>query len=89
MSESRPPLSQILEELHEALDASGDLADDAREELRSAAADIQETLDRAGDDASGSLRRRLNAALESFEESHPRLTEVVGRMADALSDMGI
>ena len=28
-------------------------------------------------------------ALENFEESHPRLTGIVGRIADALSDMGI
>ena len=38
---------------------------------------------------SGSLRDRLTDTLERFEKSHPKITETIGRLADALSDMGI
>jgi len=32
---------------------------------------------------------RLSEAMEQFEESHPSLTEAVGRLAAALSNLGI
>jgi len=91
MPDPRTSLNEILDELHEALEASDDLGEEVREQLRSAAREIQQTI---GDDGSGagapqSLGDRLNDALESFEGKHPKLTGIVGRIADALSDMGI
>ena len=80
----------ILAELHTALEESVDLGAEARAELREAAEEIQAALDRPGSDPlPGSIGDRLSAALESFEGSHPRLTGFVGRVADALSDLGI
>lgn len=35
------------------------------------------------------LGERLRAALERFEAEHPRGTFLVGRIADALSEMGL
>jgi hypothetical protein len=32
---------------------------------------------------------RLRLATKRFEETHPKLTAVVGRVADALSNLGI
>jgi predicted transcriptional regulator len=91
MADSSSSLPEILAELHEALEASGEeLADDVRAELRETAEEIRKALDpEETTEFSVSLRDRLSRSLESFEESHPRLTQVVGRVADALSDMGI
>ena len=91
MTDPRTSLNEILNELREALEASDDLGDEAREQLRSTAREIQQAI---GDDASNvdapqSLGDRLNEALESFEGKHPKITGIVGRIADALSDMGI
>ena len=91
MADPRSSLPEILTELHEALEASGDeLADEVRAELRETAEEIRQALDpEEATEFSVSLRERLSRTLESFEESHPRLTQVVGRIADALSDLGI
>lgn len=91
MPDPRASLNEILKELHEALEASDDLGEEAREQLRSAAREIQQTIgdDGSGADAPQSIGVRLNDALESFEGKHPKLTGIVGRIADALSDMGI
>ena len=40
-------------------------------------------------DAPDSLVERLRSAADRFEESHPALTVVVGRLADALANLGI
>ena len=90
MPDPRTALNEILNELHDALEASDDLGEEAREQLRSAAREIQQTIgdDGSGSDAQQSLRDRLNEAIESFEGKHPKLTGIVGRIADALSDMG-
>jgi hypothetical protein len=90
MSNPEPSLKETLDELREALEAPDDLDEELRAELRSAAQEILEALDPDHErELSGSLRERLTNALESFEKSHPKITETVGRLADALSDMGI
>jgi hypothetical protein len=91
MSDPRTSLNEILDELHEALEASDDLGNEAREQLRDAAREIQRAIgnDAPVSDAPQSLADRLNESIESFEGKHPKLTGIVGRIADALSDMGI
>jgi hypothetical protein len=90
MSDPGPSLKEIIEELREALEAPGDLDESLRAELRSAAEEILEALDPDHErELSGSLRDRLTSNLERFEESYPKLTETIGRLADALSDLGI
>jgi len=90
MPKSKRTLPEILTELHEALEGMGDLDVQLRSELRGAAEDIQEALDDSrAEELSDSLRDRVTGSLERFEGSHPRLTEIVGRVADALSDLGI
>jgi hypothetical protein len=91
MPDPHTSLNEILNELHETLEASDDLGDEAREQLRDAVRDIRHAI---GEDADGSgappsLADRLNEAIESFEGKHPKLTGIVGRIADTLSDMGI
>ena len=88
MSQERT-LRDVLSELHEALESTPDLEGGLREELRSAAQEINDALDATDDTPLGQLRNRLQEALERFEEQHAQLTGVVGRVADALSDLGI
>lgn len=90
MSDPGPSLSETIEELREAIEAPDDLDEELRAELRSAAEEILEALDPDHErELSSSLRDRLTDTLERFEKSYPKLTETIGRLADALSDMGI
>jgi hypothetical protein len=90
MSNPRSPVNEIIDELREVLEDPEDLDEGLRAELRGAAEEILEALDPDHDrELSGSLRERLTDTLERFEKSHPKITETVGRLADALSDMGI
>ncbi len=90
MSNPRSPVNEIIDELREVLEDPDDLDEGLRAELRGAAEEILEALDPDHDrELSGSLRERLTDTLERFEKSHPKITETVGRLADALSDMGI
>jgi hypothetical protein len=90
MANPESSLKESLDELREALEAPDDLDEELRAELRSAAEEILEALDPDHErELSGSLRERLTNTLERFEKSHPKITETVGRLADALSDMGI
>ena len=54
-------------------------------------ADIEALLERGGDDESGSagIVDRLRGAMGRFEEDHPSLTAAVGRIADALANLGV
>jgi len=90
MPDPGPSLNEIIDELREALEAPDDLDEALRSELRSAAEEILEALNPDHErELSSSLRDRLTNSLEKFEKSYPRLTETIGRLADALSDMGI
>jgi hypothetical protein len=90
MSKPGPSLNEIITELREVIEDPDDLNEELRAELRSAAEEILEALDPDHErELSGSLRDRLTNTLERFEKSHPKITETVGRLADALSDMGI
>ncbi len=90
MSNPRSPVNEIIDELREVLEDPDDLDEGLRAELRGAAEEILEALDPDHDrELSGSLRERLTDTLERFEKSHPKITETVGRLAAALSDMGI
>ncbi len=80
-------LRGILGELHQVLESVEDLDDSSQDALRGAVDEIQSALDLDADGASqlAGLRERI----ERFEGSHPRLTEVVRRIVDQLSEMGI
>jgi DNA repair exonuclease SbcCD ATPase subunit len=85
-------LRQRIEELEEELEQTESIDADARdrltgvlEEIRRALAESAEKSDEEGE----SLVERLNEATRQFEESHPTLTTMVGRIADSLSNLGI
>ena len=89
------PKAQLRERIQELLDEldqieAGD--SEARDHLESVVHDIREAVEEtAPEEGEGheSLIDRLNEATRHFEESHPRLTAMVGRVADSLSNLGI
>jgi hypothetical protein len=89
MPERSRSLAEILDELHEALESAPEIGEPGRVALRKAAEDIREALDQPEAERSESLADQLTAAVERFEVAHPQLTGIVGRIADALSDLGI
>ena len=86
-------LRELLEELHSQLEEDGSVRDEPRDLLQTVMGDISERLDRGSDEGSAdwpaSLGDRLRESLEHFGESHPTMTSAVGRVLDALSNMGI
>ncbi|MDE0885693.1 MAG: DUF4404 family protein [Myxococcota bacterium] len=82
-------LREILDELHTALQESPDIGDEGRAALLRAVAEIEEVLNEGKVEGTATIRQQLSQAIGQFEESHPKLTSVVGRVADALSDLGI
>lgn len=84
----RQKLEEILAELHTQLENIDDLDESQIQMLQSAAQEIQTTLDHS-DVSSASLAQRLEEATRQFSQSHPTLTNTVGRIADLLSQMGI
>ncbi|MBW2387313.1 MAG: DUF4404 family protein [Deltaproteobacteria bacterium] len=90
MEESKQKLQDALRDLHGALETADDLDESDRGELTSAIEEIRAVLgDPDAGSESDSLRGRLRAAVERFEDRHPELTKMIGRVADSLSDMGI
>jgi hypothetical protein len=91
---SERSLRGVLAELHETLEGARDLDPSSRAALREAAEEIRDALDRAEArderaELSEGVSSRLSEALGRFEESHPSLTEVLRRLVDQLSDLGI
>lgn len=95
----REHLKQRLEELHAQLRAGGEIDAETQGLLQQLADDIDALLLTVeapqGDDQSSreserqSLLDRLMAVGSEFEESHPTLAATIGRVANALSNIGI
>lgn len=83
-------LRETLEQLHTELQQSDSVDDRSRELLRDVMNDIHGILERTpGGARPESVATRLREAVGEFEETHPTLTEAVGRVVDALAKMGI
>jgi hypothetical protein len=89
MSEPHKELRDVLEEVHEVLEGTPELSDLDRQELTNTLNEIRSVLEASDDSLYGSLVSRLRSVVESFEDRHPKLTEIVGRVADSLADLGI
>jgi hypothetical protein len=85
-------LKQTLKSLHEELSRSKSVDPELRTLLTSLAEDIDGVLHPAappratGED---SLADRVVSARQHFEEEHPQLAAIIGRIADGLSQLGI
>jgi SMC interacting uncharacterized protein involved in chromosome segregation len=84
----RESLEETLRHLHEQLAAETELDAEQVALLRSAAQEIEQTLDRA-DISSAELAQQMQTKSLSFSETHPMLAQTIGRIADLLSQMGI
>lgn len=86
-------LQSTLGELREQLDATPELDAETRGQLHESIEEAEAGL-RAAREAEepnwpGSLHDRLTGAIERFEGQHPNLAAAVGRVIDALADLGI
>lgn len=70
-----------LQDVDDADDVRGDVP-----ELEAVQAELERILEEPPPPA---LTDQLRAALERFEERHPKLTLLTGRIADTLSEMGL
>jgi len=88
---NKPPseLERRLGELHAELARTQSVDPKSRELLADVRRDIESVLARSDDPGHRSLRRRLEAAIEHFETSHPVLTATMGRVMDQLANLGI
>jgi hypothetical protein len=86
-----PSLQESLRQLHRELARSPSLDAAARERLLRIVEQVEALAarDAEREGGSASLIEALRGATAHFEESHPALTAAVGRLADALSSLGI
>ena len=86
----RTRLRQTLEELEQELERTGPVDERSRELLEHVVVEVREILERTDEpEERRSLRDRLSEATEAFEVEHPALAETLGRLATALSQLGI
>ncbi|TWU02456.1 DUF4404 family protein [Stieleria varia] len=84
----REELDETIELLRQQLAAADDMDAAEAEELRQSLEGISSTLDHH-EVNSATLAERLQQQADAFQESHPVLTQTVGRLADMLAQMGI
>ncbi|MDA0977745.1 MAG: DUF4404 family protein [Proteobacteria bacterium] len=86
----RKQLHKSLQELRLELDKLHFEHEAQRDALNQQVIALEEKLrDESAMSADEYLIQELAEALEEFEEEHPRLTELVGRITDLLARMGI
>ncbi len=81
----RSRVDEILRLLHEELSQAPELGAEARESLEEIGRDIRALTGTPPDGFMDHLRE----ATAQFEESHPRIAAVIGRLSDTLSSLGI
>ena len=84
-------LRSMLDELERELEALDTLDEATRARLEETKRDIQAALEKnePAEVEHESFIERLNDAAQDFETSHPRLTVTIGRIVDALAQLGI
>ncbi|MGI9469881.1 MAG: DUF4404 family protein [Rubripirellula sp.] len=85
---SQKELDDALEVVHRELSQSEHLDSQEVEKLRATMGEIRSVLDQQVEQED-SLSERVSSSAKRFEESHPVLTETLGRVADILQQMGI
>ncbi len=88
MTEDHAELRATLARLHQQLE-DHDLDEEERDLLRGALREIEEHLDAEEGADAPSLSERLSEMTQQFEGSHPQLAAAVGRVVDALANLGI
>ncbi|MBW2713464.1 MAG: DUF4404 family protein [Deltaproteobacteria bacterium] len=97
MTEKINELRDTLAQLHEQLENDAPVDAQARALLQKTMGEISEALERVdpesdaapSEDGEAGLLDHLSQMAEDFEESHPAISAAVGRVATALSNLGI
>lgn len=84
-------LSRLLQDLERELEGNPDLDDDERVALAGLKGRLEGVLQARGPDEleDDSPIEPLRSYVDRFETTHPTLTMILGRIADALNKMGI
>ena len=84
-------LDERLKELHSELSQIKSVDENERQILQQLMADIQDILEKEEYSQSypGPFEERLKYAIELFGVSHPRITSMMGQIADMLARIGI
>lgn len=86
-------LHETLQQLHEELGRASRVDPESERLLRELMADIAKLIGERGSGEaqaeSGGIVDRLVEASQDFEEQHPGLVTAIGRLADALSRIGV
>lgn len=82
-------LRDLLGKLHKELQRIESVDEKGRELLRELDDDIRALLERSGESRGNSILARLQAAIDHFEITHPKLTMALSEMMTALSNAGI
>ena len=83
---SHEDLANALETVHRELTDADQLDPDQVQQLRATISEIQQVLD--AKDEETSLSTRVRESAQSFEDTHPKLTETLGNIVDILQRMG-
>ncbi len=81
-----------LAQLHSLLQDTQEIDDSTRQSLTQLAEDIQRVLQAPSDrtdQGHTDLRHRIDDVVLDFEAKHPQLTQILSRVTDLLSNMGI
>jgi hypothetical protein len=82
-------ITELLAELHTELSSAGELDEATAERLRAAADEIEAVIEGSHANGAQPLVQRLRDAVYDLTDSHPTVKNAVGRVADALSQIGI
>jgi hypothetical protein len=83
-------LTTLLKQLRAELNNTRAVDEQGRELLRDLDNDIRSLLERsADDDSDDSLLERLQDNIDYFETTHPRLTQALSQLLNALNNAGI
>lgn len=90
----RDELKKTLETLHTELSQTAEVDPEVRKLLTEVAGDIEQALqeeppEAESDTEESDLIDRVNNLASHFEDQHPRLAQIIGRIADGLSQLGI
>ena len=87
----RNQLKNLLGELHAELKHAEAMDDKSRAELVKLAHEIEASVGDTGDESTGSAphESKLGQAMLEFEADYPRVSGILGQIADTLSKMGI
>lgn len=88
---NKEKIAELLRQLHHELGDTEGLDQELADQLRAATQEIETVLggEKGLASAEPGVIDQLRQAAEQFEDSHPALTNTVGRIADALSQLGI